>query len=389
MHVVGNILRLLLRVITLALGIALVVFILVGGLWYVWQDARGQAPQVGYTITAQKVEKTALGLYLRYKGDVVTRPARPGDEREVPFVVESSEGVGTVAYNLERLGLVADGEVFRRVVQYNEADGDIEAGVYTLKAGMTMEQIMRQLQHGRLPSVAVTLPEGWRVEEMAAQLETLGVITPALSFVEAVNRGAGAPEYMRVRPGGAPGGLEGFLFPDTYQMPRDAAPERVIEIMLQNWDRYVPEELRAKAAERKLTLYEVVTLASIVEREAVVASERPLIAGVYLNRLKQGMYLQADPTVQYAKGYNPATKKWWNPTLQEESQTVQSPYNTYLRGGLPPGPICNPGQASIKAVLAPQPSEFLFFYAKGDGSHAFAKTYEEHLRNQQLYVGKL
>lgn len=134
-----------------------------------------------------------------------------------------------------------------------------------------------------------------------------------------------------------------------------------------------------------MSIYEVVTLASIVEREAVVDEERPIIASVYLNRLNRGMYLQSDPTVQYAKGYSAESGRWWNPMIQEEAQSVDSPYNTFLYPGLPPGPICSPGLASIQAVLYPADTPYLFFFSKGDGTHAFSKTYEEHLENMRRY----
>jgi UPF0755 protein len=136
----------------------------------------------------------------------------------------------------------------------------------------------------------------------------------------------------------------------------------------------------------RLSVFQVVVVASIVEREAVVAEERPMIADVYLNRLKKGMYLQADPTVQYALGYQPQSGQWWLLPLPIEAlSTTLSIYNTYLYPGLPPGPICSPSLASIDAVLNPAGTDYLYFYSKGDGTHAFARTYEEHLRNQALY----
>jgi len=381
------VLRLLLRLITLVLGISVVVFVLVGGFWYVWQDAHGRAPQVSYTVTVKKLERAGLGLYLRYRSADVSQPANPDDLRELTFVVRSGEAVSTVAQNLKRVGLIKDAGLFGWLVRYWGADGDIQAGVYSLRPNMTMEEIMRQLQHGRIPAVMVTIPEGWRAEEIAALLEKVNVVSAA-EFLAAVAEGRSDYPFLGERPPGAPTSLEGFLFPDTYQFPQHTTPNRVLDIMLENWDRRVPPELRARAADQDLTLYEAVTLASIVEREAVIPEERPIIAGVYLNRLNSGMYLQADPTVQYAKGYNETTKRWWNPMLQEEALAVVSPYNTFVNPGLPPGPICNPGLASIRAMLAPTASDYLFFFSKGDGSHAFAATFEEHLRNQELYGSK-
>jgi len=259
--------------------------------------------------------------------------------------------------------------------------------VFSLRPNMTMEEIAGQLQHGRLPAVTVTIPEGWRAEQIGALCEEKG-ITSAQGFLQTVLQGRSEYDFLSERPPGSPVSVEGFLFPDTYQLPLNSRPGRVVDIMLQNWDRRVSPDLRDKAADEGLSLYEVITLASVVEREAVLAEERPIIASVYLNRLQVDMYLQADPTVQYAKGYDQEAEHWWSPVTQEEYSLVDSPYNTYLNPGLPPSPICNPGLASIKAVVEPTSTKYLFFRHKGDGSHAFAVTYEEHLRNQELYGGK-
>ena len=376
----------LLRLLIAVVAISILVIVLGGSLWYVIDSNRQTAPDEGYEITPSRLEKAVIGLYLRYRADDVAQPSSDSD-RQVPFVVTPGESVTTVAYHLERLGLVSDPELFRRVVQYEDADGDIQVGVYTLRPNMTMYEIMAELQHGRIPTTTVTIPEGWRAEEIAALLEELG-ITTAAEFMSAVTSGRSDYSFLRDRPATASASIEGFLFPDTYQLPTTATADAVIDILLQNWERRISSELRAKAAEQGKTLYQVVTLASIVEREAVLADEQALIAGVYWNRIESGMYLQSDPTVQYAKGYDPETGRWWNPMIQEEAITVVSPYNTFLNPGLPPSPICNPGAGAIAAAIEPEASEYLFFYARGDGSHAFAVTYEEHLANETLYAGQ-
>jgi len=309
---VNALLRVILRLVTLVLAISVVVVVLSGSLWYVWRDAKGQAPQVGYTITTQKVETLALGLYLRYRGTDVTQPVDAENSRERAFIVESGESVTQVAYHLQRVGLVGDAELFRRVVQFLGAEGNIEAGVFSLRPNMTMEEIAGQLQHGRLPAVTVTIPEGWRAEQIGALCEEKG-ITSAQGFLQTVLQGRSEYDFLSERPPGSPVSVEGFLFPDTYQLPLNSRPGRVVDIMLQNWDRRVSPDLRDKAADEGLSLYEVITLASVVEREAVLAEERPIIASVYLNRLQVDMYLQADPTVQYAKGYDQEAEHWWSP----------------------------------------------------------------------------
>jgi len=178
------------------------------------------------------------------------------------------------------------------------------------------------------------------------------------------------------------------LFPDTYRTPPGTTARELINQMLQNFGQKFTSQMRQQAAARGLTVHQVVTLASIVEREAVVASERPTIAGVFFNRLAADMPLQADATVQYAKAEQDASAlatSYWPADLSIADLDIDSPYNTYRNRGLPPGPICCPGLASIKAVLESPPTDYYYYVAKGDGSHVFAKTLEEHNQNVAKY----
>jgi UPF0755 protein len=238
------------------------------------------------------------------------------------------------------------------------------------------------LQHARIEEVTVTVPEGWRAEQVAQMLAKENIVDGD-EFLALVRGGKFDYSLLRDRPEGS--SLEGFLFPETYRIPAQAEAEDLIERMLSTLEERFTPEMRQLAAERGMTVYQVMTLASIVEREAVIAEEQPLIAGVFLNRLEQAMPLQADPTVQYAKGYDATTGQWWAPVTTEDWERVDSPYSTYLYPGLPPGPICSPGLSAIQSVLEPTDTEYLFFLARGDGSHVFAVTYEEHLQNQELY----
>jgi UPF0755 protein len=191
------------------------------------------------------------------------------------------------------------------------------------------------------------------------------------------------------------GSYEGYLFPDTYRLPVEATPEDLITAMLENLANKLPADVFNLTERQGLTFYEVLTLAAIVEREAVLPTERPIIASVYLNRLSPDSprpHLEADPTVQYAMGYQSETGQWWKtPVSLEEYAAVDSPYNTYLYPGLPPGPIANPGLASIMAVLQPAETDYFFFVCRRPrcegGEHVFAKTYEEHLENVAIYYG--
>ncbi|MHB0856317.1 MAG: endolytic transglycosylase MltG [Anaerolineae bacterium] len=377
----NNAARIVLRLTTLVLSLSAVIFVLAGSLWYIWQDAKGGAPQLSYEITMTQVQRGIMGLYLKARSAEVSTPARPADDREITFLVEPGDTLTKVAMNLEKIGLVTDSELFTRVVQHAGLEGNIEAGVYLLRGNMTMEQVMRELQHGSVPGALVTIPEGWRAEEIAALLEELNVVSAA-EFMEAVHAGRDDLDFLLDRPEGRSASLEGFLFPDTYQFPLQSSADKVVDVLVQNWALRVTPELRQKAAERGITLYEVLTMASIVEREAVKADERPVIASVFYNRLAEGMPLQADPTVQYARGVSTTTGRWWEDINLTEANALQSPYNTYVNPGLPPGPICNPGLASIEAALDPASTDYLYFRARSDGSHVFARTFEEHLANE-------
>jgi len=289
--------------------------------------------------------------------------------------------------------------VFRRFMTYHGLDVSLEAGTYALRQTMTMHEIADALQHGGGDALTVTIPEGWRMEQVGWLLEQQELMRSD-DFLAQARTGQYSYPWLADRPAGA--SLGGFLFPDTYQLSRDATPAEVIELMLATFDSRVAPEIAGRLPDkmifdiglssyRPMTVYDVVTLASIVEREAVVPEERPIIASVYLNRLdpahveETALRLSADPTVQYAKGLDAETGNWWNPMLPGEGQTLNSPYNTFQVQGLPPGPICSPGLASILAVLNPQDTDYLYFHAIGDGSHVFAATLEEHLQNQQQY----
>jgi len=329
----------------------------------------------------EALDDLLLRAYLAFHQEEISQPASD-DPTPVVFIVEPGETAGDIALRLEQLGLINDAELFRLLARYHKADSRLEAGRYELRANMTMGEIIEALQHGRLEEIEVTIPEGWRAEQIAEMLEEVGV--DGEEFLALVREGSFDYEFLRDRPPGAT--LEGFLFPDTYYLPVQPIALDIIERMLANFDQRFTAEMRQMAAEQEMTIYQVVTLASIVEREAVVAEERPIIAGVFLNRLAKGMTLDADPTVQYALGYQEDTGQWWKrPLALEEIERVGSPYNTYLHRGLPPGPICNPGLASIQAVLEPAETDYLYFVAKGDGSHVFARTLEEHNRNRAKY----
>lgn len=340
-----------------------------------------------------------VSLYLSLHQEELNQPVSD-DPTPATFVVEPGETAAQVSGRLAEAGLVVDGEVFRRFMAYQGLDVSLEAGTYSLRPNMTMHEIAETLQHGSANAVTVTIPEGWRAEQVAWLLQQQGLMRSD-DFMAHVRSARYDYPWLADRPPGA--SLEGFLFPDTYELPAETTPAAVVDLMLSNFDLRVAPEIQGRLAgktlydlelgtRRPMTVFDVMILASIVEREAVVPGERPVIASVYFNRLdpafveETALRLSSDPTVQYAKGYDPETGNWWNPMLPGEGLTLDSPYNTFIVQGLPPGPIANPGLASILAVLDPAQTAYLYFHAVGDGSHVFASTLEEHLRNQGRYA---
>ncbi len=368
-----------LRLVLLLVALGLSLLVIVGGGWYVFRQGEG-GTQAWKEVRASSLEESLLGIYLRFRQEDIDAPASD-DSTPVIFTVQPGETAATIATRLERQGLIRDAELFRLLLRYYGVDEELEAGEYQLRPNMTMDEIIARLQHGRFKAALVVIPEGWRAEEIAWLLEEKGIVDSD-EFMRLVREGAYDYEFLRDRPYGS--SLEGYLFPDTYRVPPRFNAADFIDLMLKTFDARFTPQMRQAAAAKGWTIHEVVTLASIVEREAVVASERPIIAGVFINRLEAGMKLDADPTVQYALGYQ-GEGMWWKTPLLLEDLEIDSPYNTYLNAGLPPGPICNPGLASIQAVLEPAETDYLYFVAVGDGSHVFARTLEEHNRNRAKY----
>ena len=311
--------------------------------------------------------------------------ARDDVGRPVSFVIEPSESVNSIADRLEDEGLIRSPTYFRLRIQFAGQDDDIVAGDHALTTGMTTSQIIDTItsqENISVPETTVTFVEGWRIEQYAEALIEAGLIESPEEFIDVANDPGWNDEFsfLHSRPSGV--GLEGYLFPDTYRLRTDATPHDIIRTLLGTFDERVNAELRASAEGLGMTIHQAMTLASIVEREATVPAERPLIAAVYFNRFVIGMPLQADPTVQYALG---EPDEWW-PVIDGSDLDVGSAYNTYSGPGLPPGPICNPGLASLQAAFSPTETTFLYFVARGDGTHAFAETPEEHQQNVDQYI---
>jgi UPF0755 protein len=299
-------------------------------------------------------------------------PVSPTDPRPVTFYVVPGETLSEIAEDLHRLGLVRHPDAFALLARVRRQSRSIQAGPYRASSGEWAWQILGRLISGDMRDTTVTVREGLWIGEVS------DVVGP---FV------AGGPDSFRsvVEDSGfcASVGVplpraEGFLFPSTYRVLPGGPPELVARRMVDEFWSVWAEGLAARADSLEMTVAEVVTLASIVEAEARVAEERARIAAVYLNRLAADRPLQADPTVLYGMGERKTR------TLYDDLEHP-SPYNTYLHAGLPPGPIGNPGRAALVAVLWPEPGcRDLYFVARGDGTHRFARTYPEHQENRRL-----
>jgi UPF0755 protein len=312
----------------------------------------------------------------------------------MPFSIQTGDDALSVAANLEALGLINDAGLFVQLLRYNGLDTRLQVGDYQLRRNMTMRQVGAALYRGRSARLTVTVLPGWRMEELAAYLDQAEIMDGNLFLQQARQGTVVNHPLLAGRPPGQ--SYEGYLFPGSYTLSDRATPAEFIKMMLDNMAAHLPANTATLARQQGLSFHQVLTLASIIERETRSSPERPLIASVFLNRLKPGSsapHLQADPTVQYALGYQRWSGQWWKTPLELDDYTaVDSPYNTYLYPGLPPGPIASPGIESIMAVLQPANTNYLFFVCRlpgcEDGRHVFSATYEEHLQNAQVYWGQ-
>ncbi|MBI3362604.1 MAG: endolytic transglycosylase MltG [Chloroflexi bacterium] len=365
--------------------IVVVACVAVAGVLIVVQlAARGPAIDLGPgAANLSPLERAGLSTYLTLRSADLMRPAGV-DPAPIAFTVQPGDTATSVAGRLAAAGLVADADLLRYYMRYEGLDAGIEAGDFRLSATMTVAEIARALGDASAREAAVTIPEGWRLEQIADYLESRTDVPfgrdQFLAVTREAARASGQYSFLGDIPAGA--SLEGFLFPDTYRLAKEATASDLVARMLANFDAKAAP-LRNDMIREGLTMYQALILASIVEREAAIGEERPLIASVYLNRRVISMKLDADPTVQYALGYQAEQGNWWKRGLTFDDLAFDSPYNTYLYPGLPPGPIASPGLDSIRAVVYPATSDFLYFRATCDGSgrHVFARTLEEQVAN--------
>jgi UPF0755 protein len=359
--------------------VLLIVGLLVGGFVFV-------RPAVEDAIVAQIQEHDTLlrqGFIRTLVADRVgSEPDLAKDSRgeSRTFVIARGETAGTIAQHLQDQGFIRSALAFSYVLYETGREASLQSGTYTISAGLTPREIARVFEKAPGDQAVLRVIEGWRLKETAAAVTKTFPTISAEDFMTAAVVGQ---RKNTVLVGLTPDtSLEGFLFPDTYFFKPTATATQIVDALLDQFEQRVGQTLRQAAAERKTTIYDIVKLGSIVEREARDRQESATIAGVYSNRLEIGMKLDADPTIQYALG------EWRELTLAELQ--LDSPYNTYRVAGLPPTPICSPGQAALEGAARPAKVPYFYFVAKNDGTrgHAFARTLEEHEANRIRYGNK-
>jgi UPF0755 protein len=282
------------------------------------------------------------------------------------FQISLGESPISVANRLEAEGVILDARSFRNFLVYAGLDTQIQAGNYSLSPASSTIQIAHSLLDATPSEIPFVVLAGWRIEEIAESLPSSGLrIQPEVFIKEAKSRN-----------------LEGYLFPGTYTVPRTISTGALLDILVASFDAVLTTEIKDGFTKQGLSINDAVKLASVIERESVIDSEKPLIASVFLNRLAIGMKLESDPTVQYSIGFNQSQATWWTNPLSVSDLSVNSEFNTYLYPGLPPGPICNPSLESLRAVALPAQTPYYYFRATCDdsGRHNFSETYEEHLQ---------
>lgn len=301
-----------------------------------------------------------------------------GRGEAVRFTVPRGAGMSAVADTLSKRNVIGNTGIFKLYARMKGASAKLQPGVYEVRPGASYDLILRKVTTGDVVKTRLVIPEGWELRRIAPRLAQATGLA-ADSVLSRVMEPAQARRY------GVPGPtLEGYLYPATYVFPMNSSLDGILRELTGQYKLAWTPAMRERARALGMDEREVVTLASIVEKEAKVWTERPRIAGVYHNRLKRGMRLEADPTVQYALGEH--QRRLLRRHIQ---QTADDPYNTYRNAGLPPGPIASPSKGAIEATLNPEQHDFLFFVARANGTHVFTRTYNEHLREVARYRAEM
>jgi UPF0755 protein len=296
-------------------------------------------------------------------------PARPATASFATIVFAQGTPTAEIFRKLEKEGVVRDARLAEIYYRLYRSRTPLQAGEYRFDRPMPIDDIINRMGRGEVLKYSVVVPDGLTAEETFELFWSRGIGGP-----EAFHRALLDTELL---PGLTSGvsDLEGFLFPDTYLVTRSTPARAIVDLMIAQFRKNFAPDMGEKAERLGLTVVQAVTLASIVEKESGLTREGPTIASVYLNRLKRGMRLQADPTVIYALKRDGK----WTGTLHRSDYAYESPYNSYASDGLPPGPICNPGLTALKSAVSPAKTDYLYFVADASGGHKFSRTFEEHL----------
>ena len=305
----------------------------------------------------------------------IHEPYKGYSGREQFVTIRQGAASGEIGRALADAQVVKDPVLFLTALWWTGQGRNLKAGEYRFDHAMTPLEVIDVIARGQVYTQRLTFPEGLTIEEMSKVYESHG-FGRAREFVEAARSTARIKDLDS-----AASDLEGYLFPETYALARNDPASRLVDAMVDRFRAVFTDEMRTRAATRNLTTRQVVTLASLVEKETGTPEERPMVAAVYLNRLKIGMPMQADPTIVYA--LEKAHK--YNGNIRRDDLAMDSPYNTYKYPGLPPGPIASPGKASLEAALAPADVPYLYFVSRNDGSHVFATTLSEHSANVRKF----
>jgi UPF0755 protein len=315
----------------LCMGLSFLVFIFFGLIWVFWLEPYGSAPFP--------------------------------KEVEIP----SGAGLGGVAVMLQRQGLLRSSKAFVTLATLRGQQGRIQAGQYRFEGPVSPRALLQRFTSGEVFLHRITFPEGWTLDQVAERLANEGLVNRDRFVARATD-----PVFTANLLGFQAPSLEGFLFPDTYHFPSGWEEQRILAALVKRFHQVYHEGLRARTEETGWSILQVVTLASLIEKESALPRERPLISGVFHQRLRRGMRLESDPSVIYGL-------ENFDGNLRRADLEMPHPYNTYRILGLPPGPICNPSIASIRAALYPIDEGYLYFVSRNDGSHHFSHTFREHM----------
>lgn len=338
--------------------------------------------------------------YLWTTATDIFQPASSPPGKTIPVVIQNGESTADIANDLQSKGLIRNALAFRIWARIKGLDKSLQVGVYNnLNSSMSISDIIDQLLNAQPDELLVRVPEGSRIEQIAKSIASAGLTkfsqSDFLRYTKHPNQFPDAAKYPILKSIPPGNGMEGILFPDTYFVPVDANARGVLNTILKEFYQKVQQyHLDTQAQQHHLSLYQMVILASIVERETRFTQDSPGIASVYWNRLfiqpnETAGLLQADPTVQYARDSQTGTKSYWTPLNDKPGNIVpQSPWNTYTFKGLPPTPICSPSLASLQAAASPPKTNYFYFLAKNDGHTVFATTYAEFQQDVQKYLNQ-